>query len=789
MPRFEKMAKRLRALDLGYLIVVVVCLLAVYTFLSRSGLPKVTDAELHIYRLAELSRLFRAGEIFPRWAPNFYYGYGYPIFNYYAPLSYYLGLGIDLLPVLGPVAAVKGLFIIGLLGAGLGLYGYVNEIWGRAAGVVASATYVYSPYILYIDPHARGDLAEAMSFAIFPMALWAIDRLRRRPGSWNWIASCVLIAALTMTHNLMAMIFVGLLFSWAIWQEIIRGAVQITTEGNGRVWRLLRFRLFLALGAGIGIAAVFWLVVALEQGAVNLNSLVGEGGHFDYRNHFLTLKELFSASKLIDWGASEPEYVLNLGVAQWLLGILGIFTILSGRSRNRNQALFFVFAGILFLILTLSISTPIWNSIPLFPFLQFPWRFLGPLAGIIAVLAGIGIGTLIDLWPAKIAMWLPAIAVAIIMLLALPLIQVSPWPPDFGPTTAREVLAEELAGRWLGTTATADFVPLTVEMLPKPETALLEAIFNDQPIDRINRVTLPVGTSVTFEEITPLHTIYTTKSERDFSLRLFLFDFPGWEARIDGERVETEVGRPEGFIVIPVGAGNHTVEVEFKNTPARTVAWVISLFSTVFVLIVAWLMRGHYELNSDSGDGERRLYSRSENLFLWPILGVAVILLITNGYVIEPTGLLHYDFDGQVVQPAAENVFIDFGGQLALIGYDSPVDPVKPGEKFTITAYWKLLGEPITNYQVFVHVFDWDGFLVAQSDKLNPGDYPVRRWPEDKYVRDKHDLDLPADLPPGEYTIAVGLWVAAEGWRLPVLDQAGNTLGDSYIFGNRLHAE
>ncbi len=789
MSLFERMRQRLSLVDFGFLVVLAVSLLAIYTFLSRSGLPQVTDAELHIYRLAELSRLFRAGEFFPRWAPNFYYGYGYPIFNYYAPLTYYLGLGIDFMPVLGPVAAVKGLFIIGLLGAGLGIYGYVRDIWGRAAGVVAAATYVYSPYMVYIDPQARGDLAEAFSFAVFPMALWAMDRLRRQPNSWNWIASSTLIAALILTHNLMAMVFVGLLLSWAIWQEIVRGAARSTGERNGRLGRILRIRLFLALLAGIGMAAVFWLVVALEQDAVNLSSLIGDGGHFDYRNHFLTIKELLSGSLLLDWGASEPEYVMNLGIGQWLLAVLGVITIISGRARSRNQALYYIIAGLLLLSLMLSLSTPIWNSIPLFPFLQFPWRFLGPLAAIIAILAGVGIGTLVDVLPSKVGLWIPAAAVALIILLALPLVQVPPWPSEFGPTTARGVLAEELAGRWLGTTSTADFVPATVETLPKPEKSLLEAIFDNRPIDRVNRVTLPEGTSVTFEEITPLYTIYKSESDRDFFLRLFLFDFPGWETRIDGDLVETAVGRPEGFIVIPVPEGNHVIEVEFQNTPARTLALGITLISVAFVLIIAWFMRGYSSLSPEDNERVSRLYNRSDNLFLWPILGVAIIVLFINASLIEPRGLLHYDFDGQVAQPAAEDVFIDFGGQLALIGYDSPEDRVKLGERFSVTAYWKLLSEPITNYQVFVHVFDSDGVLVAQSDKLNPGDYPVRRWPEDKYVRDEHEIELPVDLEPGEYTIGLGLWVADKGWRLPVLDQDGNSLGDSFVISHTLIAE
>ncbi|MCZ7667047.1 MAG: hypothetical protein M5U34_07410 [Chloroflexi bacterium] len=62
--------------------------------------------------------------------------------------------------------------------------------------------------------------------------------------------------------------------------------------------------------------------------------------------------------------------------------------------------------------------------------------------------------------------------------------------------------------------------------------------------------------------------------------------------------------------------------------------------------------------------------------------------------------------------------------------------------------------------------------IQPQSDKINPGDFPTRRWPTDKFVRDVHTF-LPPDFPPGVYTLSTGLWVQSEGWRLPLLDENG----------------
>src|SRR5512137_3065214 len=136
--------------------------LAAGPFLTRPGLPRDTDAELHVFRAAQLGEALRGGAGYVRWAPDLWYGYGYPIFNYYSPLTYYLAnlltsFGLDI------VNAVKAVFILGLLGAAAGMYVLVRGNWGERAGSLAAAAYVFSPYVLFIDPHMRGDLAEFLA--------------------------------------------------------------------------------------------------------------------------------------------------------------------------------------------------------------------------------------------------------------------------------------------------------------------------------------------------------------------------------------------------------------------------------------------------------------------------------------------------------------------------------------------------------------------------------------------------------------------------------------------------
>ncbi len=744
--------------------------MAIWPFLSRASLPEGTDAELHIFRLAELSYLIRGGEFLPRWAPNFYHGYGYPIFNYYAPLTYYLGILAELTHWVDPVGAVKIVFIMGMLFAGFGMYGFVRDNWGRRAGYVATAVFLYAPYVQYIDPHARGVLPESFSFGAFALALWALDRLRSTSGRWPWLASVLLVAAVILSHNLMGLLFFGILVGWAVWLLFF---VYQKSEQRRIVARLL----LPALALGLGVAAFFWLPVILERNAVNLNTLIGRQDNYDFHTHFLSIREMLSPTILLDWGASEPAFRFNLGIAQWVLGGLGLVLLFLGKVRHRRHLAYFAMMLILLIMLMLPWSTIVWETIPFLPFFQFPWRFLGAAAALLAILAGAGTAAIGNLmcykfrpkqqesnWHVNCRAWAAVLFVLFPIILGLPLSQPSPWP-DFGEVNHLRMTLIENTGRWLGTTSTADYVPVTVDTIPNREGSVVAPFAQGLPPDRVNWANLPEGATITTEVMRPLLTRYNIDTPRDTRLRLFLFDFPGWQVRVDGQPVETELGRPEGFLVVPIPAGDHVVEVEFGNTPARTVALLISIMSLIIAILIGWRLLSKTKLKA------------ARSFHDWPVLIAVLIINLVAIFILEPAGLLHQNSTGRTVEPAQNTLYADFGEQIALLGYDISKTTVYPGDSVYLTLYWKAQESLGINYQVFVHVFGPDG-LVAQSDKLNPGEFPTNRWPVDKYVRDEHQFMLPDDLTTGNYSVAVGVWVQADGWRLPVLDEQGYQEGD-----------
>jgi hypothetical protein len=771
-------------LDPGLLLALALALIAALPFLTRPGLPRGTDAELHVFRAAEMGYALRAGDLYPRWAPDFYYGYGYPIFNYYAPLTYYLANLFDLLPGLDIVGGVKLVFVLGLVGAAVGIYLFVRDWIGPRPGLLAAALYAFSPYVFFVDPHMRGVLAESFSLGLFAPTLWAYRRLLV-DGRRRWlVGAAILGAALIMSHNLMGVVLSVLLLAYLAW-ELLRRQAQPT--------RAFLLRPLAAFSLGIGLSAVFWLPMVAERGYVQL-ALTGPG-HFDFHNHFLSLGALLAPSPILDLGASAPRFKFNLGLPQWPLALTGLLALVPraigtkprdeawGEAAPRRLSGFFLLCSAGLILLMLPLSTPVWEALPGVAFLQFPWRLLGPAGATLSVSAAAGYALI-----ARRKRWggvALGLGIGLTLFLALPAMFPPLWPADFGRTDPVAMIEFELTGVAVGTTSTGDFLPATVEILPHPEPAYL-ATYTPGPggVDKVNRATLPAGTLVETISRGPTYDRFHVESHKPFILRLFTFYFPGWRATVDGQTVPIELGRPEGFINVRVPAGTHTVEVRLSawGTPARALGTLVALLCLVALVLIAWSPLRRRPAARVEGEmaGSARLDRPA-----WLVAGGVMLafFLFKVGWVdgqhdwfrrTSPPGEVlgtQYDFTAAP---------IDFGHHIHLLGYDLPKTEVRAGGTLPLTLYWRATAPVPDNYQVFVHLTRPAMHLWGQSDNLNPGDLPTTRWSSDKYVGDEHELSVLPGTPPGDYQLTVGLYTLADGARVPVFDASGALLGDTF---------
>jgi hypothetical protein len=131
-------------------------------------------------------------------------------------------------------------------------------------------------------------------------------------------------------------------------------------------------------------------------------------------------------------------------------------------------------------------------------------------------------------------------------------------------------------------------------------------------------------------------------------------------------------------------------------------------------------------------------------------------------------------------QVPANTVSLDarFGNEIRLLGYRLAQAPAR----LHLQLYWRPERRMKTNFKIFVHVFDpATGVPVAQSDTMPLNwTYPTTYWGLDETVVDLITISL-ADVPPGEYSLALGIYHPLNGERLSVLTRSGEAPTDNRL--------
>lgn len=119
-----------------------------------------------------------------------------------------------------------------------------------------------------------------------------------------------------------------------------------------------------------------------------------------------------------------------------------------------------------------------------------------------------------------------------------------------------------------------------------------------------------------------------------------------------------------------------------------------------------------------------------------------------------------------------------FGDALRLLGYRVQYE----GNDLNLTLYWRAEHRMETDYKVFVHVFDLQtGVPVAQDDAMpRRWTYPTSFWGPGQVVDDPIPISL-ADVPPGAYGLAVGVYDPVTMERLPTVAEDGRLSPDGRL--------
>ena len=119
-------------------------------------------------------------------------------------------------------------------------------------------------------------------------------------------------------------------------------------------------------------------------------------------------------------------------------------------------------------------------------------------------------------------------------------------------------------------------------------------------------------------------------------------------------------------------------------------------------------------------------------------------------------------------------------GEIRLVGYGIDRTNLEAGDSLEVTLYWRAEARPVDDYSVFLHLAAESGPPLAQDDdQPQDGTYPTSFWDVGEVVTETRTIDIPPDLPTGEYPLVAGLYVLETGRRLPQVSPEGAVLGDS----------
>ncbi len=809
--------RRLRPL-LPFGILLGLALLAVGP-LAAPTLTCSDDGAFHLYRAVQLGALLEAGHFFPRWAPHMAQGYGFPFFNFYAPLSSYAVVGLHWLGLEYP-AALKLAFALAIWGAGCAAYVLARRRWGERAGLAAGAAYLFAPYLAY-DALFRGNLAETTAFVWPPLVLWglhyAADRswsgASQRPGR-AWLLPAVFYAALILTHNIFALIVSPLLAAYGLllaWQ---------------RRSTLVLFRSGLALLLGIGLTAYFWLPALAERGLVHSERLL-VAPIFTWYTNFITPAELLAPPRVEDPLLLNPSPPRTLGLVPVLLGLPALALALWAARRRRAEfahalALarqgrwsflrgpspydpehsplstglrelgLFAVALLGYSLMTLPVSEPVWRLLPPLELVQFPWRLLGPAALCAAVLAGASVAALERRLP-RPAAYAPA-AVFIVTLVAANL---SWWYPRACSTQATASLADLLAyergSGTLGTTAKGEYLPLTVEQFPADET-LADALLRGEEPARLLVASGDADFAVV-DARDPLDATFTVTANTAAALVYRQFLYPGWIVTVDGTAVALQPTPGTGLIAFALTPGQHTVHVTFGTTPLRNAASGLSLVSLALAAgAFLWRRRppsaARAALTLELGPWDLALDPRPLTLGLWDLALLAGLLAVLKPAVIDqfPNPLRRSAFDGAVLTTAQMPQRVDFTGGLSLLGYDVETRALPADGGLDVAVYVAMRAPALRTFWPAFRIEDaqgrsWNDLDAALPPRWHREPPLTYTWPPEHYAQWARRLTLLPGTPPGEYALFLSVFDRSTFETLSVLDDQERAIAPRLALG------
>ncbi|MBI4785771.1 MAG: glycosyltransferase family 39 protein [Chloroflexi bacterium] len=127
------------------------------------------------------------------------------------------------------------------------------------------------------------------------------------------------------------------------------------------------------------------------------------------------------------------------------------------------------------------------------------------------------------------------------------------------------------------------------------------------------------------------------------------------------------------------------------------------------------------------------------------------------------------------------------GENIRFVGYEVDRAEIAPGQTLQLTLHWNLQSLISSRLKVFTHLIGGinpatESSVWAQMDgEPVGGSRPTSTWQVDETIDDLYGLQLPLNIPPGEYTLEIGMYDPVTLARLPVQDASGARMAEDRV--------
>ncbi len=564
------------------------------------------EAQL-LWRITALHANIIHGAPLCRWFPDFARGLGLPFLEFFPVLFLFL-TEIFKFPGFGTIVSAKlSIITVTILGSFFA-YCLAKEFWGRWGGLLSGLLYTYIPYRIF-DLYVRGDVNEYTAISLLPLNLWIIfTSARQTKPQWISIPMILGMGALSVTHYPSAVIQFPV---YAIW------ILLLAVRASYRVPFLFQSSASTLLG--LAVTSPWWASAFLSRHLVQMEGMTQ--GFANYQEQFIHPLQWISTywnfgASVKGAGDTVSFQIGNVAILFMLAGFPAIYSVLKKTDLSAMAIYSLTGIGIISLFLMTGSSDKVWQTIPLLPLLQFPYRLLQIPALVVSVLGGALAPAIIQRFP-RSAPWILTGSGAVVLLFSVNMCRVGAYL-----NLSETELTSFTISRVSHTHCTGEFIPVAVGKRFPPKSPMsfqIEKIpengFTREQMEQKLSVwlqkapdveywtgeTMQIGNQTimpqTFDVLSgnavitqqtglPIDITCSLSATEATRIRFNQFYFEGWAATVNGTEMKLFPDPDTGMIAFDVPAGRHSIQIRYRNLPLSRTLEKLTL--TFCLLLVAY---------------------------------------------------------------------------------------------------------------------------------------------------------------------------------------------------------